>query len=179
MPIGSRFSEVLQAAAEGLEWAWDELYREYAPPMLRFLRSQGANDAEDLLGDCFVQIVRKLGDFTGDEAGFRTWVFLIARNRLVDQWRRGDRRPVVLSADPLAASGAQQVTVPGADAPTVADASLEDILGRLTADQRAVITLRFVDQFSLAETAQILGRTEGSVKLLQHRAIRTLRRELS
>ncbi len=178
MPIGSRFPEVLWAASEGLEWAWVELYQEFAPPLLRFLRSQGATDPEDLLGDCFAQIVRKIGDFHGDENGFRTWVFLIARSRLVDQWRRADRRPTILSADPLAASGAEMAT-PGADHAALAEADLAEILDRLTPDQRAVITLRFLDRFSLAETAEILGRSEGSVKLLQHRAIRTLRRQLT
>lgn len=179
MPIGSRFPEVLRAASDGVETAWSELYQEFAPQLLRFLRSQGASDPEDLLGDCFVQIVRKLADFSGDEAGFRTWIFLIARNRLVDEWRRTDRRPTVLRADPLASGPAPTAVVPAADEAAIAGAGLEEILGHLTPDQRAVISLRFVDRFSLAETAEILGRSEGSVKLLQHRAIRALRRDLT
>ncbi|HML50438.1 MAG TPA: RNA polymerase sigma factor [Propionicimonas sp.] len=179
MPIGPRFPEVLRAASDGVEGAWSELYREFAPQLLRFLRAQGATDPEDLLGDCFVQIVRKLGDFSGDETGFRTWVFLIARNRLVDEWRRADRRPTVLRADPLVAASTPATIVPGADEAAIGRAGLDEILGRLTPDQRAVISLRFVDRFSLAETAEILGRSEGSVKLLQHRAIRALRRDLA
>lgn len=178
MPIGPRFPQVLQAATEGLEWAWSELYREYAPALLRFLRSQGALDADDLLGDCFVQIVRNLGEFSGDEDGFRAWTYTVARSRLVDSWRRAGRQPVVPVADVSEVATMRTHDGDGPDAGVVADAGVEEILQRLTPDQRAVISLRFVDRFSLAETAEILGRSEGSVKLLQHRAIRALRKAL-
>jgi RNA polymerase sigma-70 factor, ECF subfamily len=178
MPIGSRFPQVLQAAVDGLEWAWAELYREYAPALLRFLRSQGAADPEDLLGDCFVQLLRNLADFSGDEAGFRAWTFTVARSRLIDSWRKAARHPVMPVADPSAEHGAARHVSGPADEGLLVDAGVAEILERLTPEQRAVITLRFVDRFSLAETAEILQRSEGSVKLLQHRAIRTLRREL-
>lgn len=177
MAIGARFPDVLNAATEGLEWAWTELYREFAPQLLRFLRSQGAAEPEDLLGDCFVQVLRHLKEFSGDEVGFRAWVFTIARSRLVDSWRRSGRSPVVLGTDSNADQDLDRCA-DSADTVLLQDAAVAEILGGLTADQRAVITLRFVDRFSLAETAEILGRSEGSVKLLQHRAIRTLRRAL-
>ncbi len=178
MAIGSRFPQVLQAAADGLEWAWAELYQEYAPPLLRFLRSQGAADPEDLLGDCFVQIVTHLGEFAGDEAGFRSWTFTIARSRLVDSWRRAGRRPVTPVADPTLVGRPAQHHTDAADAQLLQAGDVAEILAVLTPDQRAVVSLRFVDRFSLSETAEILGRSEGSVKLLQHRAIRALRRAL-
>lgn len=179
MAIGARFPEVLAAAREGLEWAWSELYREYAPQLLRFLRSQGAGDPEDLLGDCFVQLVRHLDQFKGDEAGFRAWAFTIARSRLVDHWRKSARQPVVLSADPEADAGRPPESTGPADQGLLSRLAVAEILDFLTADQRAVIELRFIDKFSLAETAEILQRSEGSVKLLQHRAIKSLRRALS
>jgi RNA polymerase sigma-70 factor (ECF subfamily) len=177
MPIGARFPQVLQAATDGLEWAWVELYREFAPPLLRFLRSQGAMEPEDLLGECFVQIVRNAPNFLGDEAGFRAWTFTIARSRLADSWRRAGRRPVVPVADP--SEHGTEETVAGPEEALLTDAGVQEILNQLSADQRAVITLRFVDRFSLAETAEILGRSEGAVKLLQHRAIKALRKLLS
>jgi RNA polymerase sigma-70 factor (ECF subfamily) len=175
MPIGARFPQVLQAAVDGLEWAWVELYREFAPPVLRFLRSQGATEPEDLLAECFVQIVRNVATFSGDEAGFRAWTFTIARSRLADSWRRAGRRPVVPVADP---TDHGEETVSGPEEAMMGDVAIAEILDRLTPDQRAVISLRFVDRFSLAETAEILGRSEGAVKLLQHRAIKALRKAL-
>lgn len=177
MAIGSRFPQVLLAATDGVEWAWAELYREYAPPLLRFLCSQGAADPEDLLGDCFVQIVRNLPEFSGDEDGFRAWTYTIARSRLVDSWRRAGRQRVDPVADLADVVDAQPRSgVPGIDDELMTQSAMREILFRLTPDQRAVVTLRFVDRFSVAETAEILGRSEGSVKLLQHRAIRALRR---
>lgn len=175
MPIGARFPQVLEAATDGLEWAWVELYREFSPPVLRFLRSQGAAEPEDLLAECFVQIVRNLPTFTGDEAGFRAWTFMIARSRLTDSWRRAGRRPVVPVADPAEHT---DEAVGGPEEELMSDVAIAEILNTLTPDQRAVIALRFVDRFSLAETAEILGRSEGAVKLLQHRAIKALRKAL-
>jgi RNA polymerase sigma-70 factor, ECF subfamily len=179
MAIGARFPQVLQAATDGLEWAWSELYREYAPPLLRFLRSQGAADPEDLLGDCFVQLLRNLDGFTGDEAGFRAWTFRVARSRLIDSWRKASRHPVTPVEDPSMVGRAAPEMSAAADEALLHDVSVEAILNLLTGEQRAVVTLRFIDRFSLAETAEILGRSEGSVKLLQHRAIKSLRRKLS
>ncbi len=81
---------------------------------------------------------------------------------------------MVLTAEPADFVPAGQFVAPGADAGVLEKAGLEAILDQLTTDQRAVISLRFIDRFSLGETAEILGRSVGSVKLLQHRAVRSL-----
>lgn len=177
MPLGERFPEVLAAAAGGAEWAWAEVYRDLAPGLLRFLTGQGAADPEDCLGEVFVQIVRQLGGFHGDEPAFRTWAFTIARSRLIDAWRKDQRRPakagedVSVAADRLAPAPAQEPA-------TLQRAAVEEILSTLSPDQRAVLMLRYVHQFSSEETAAIIGKPEGTVRVLQHRALRTLRRTL-
>src|SRR5688572_21347639 len=90
MPLGADFPGVLAAAQAGEERAWAEL----SGPLRRSLRARGAREPDDLVGEVFVQLARRLGRFRGDEAALRGWVFLIARNRLVDELRRGRRRPV-------------------------------------------------------------------------------------
>lgn len=175
MPIGARFPEVLSAAADGADWAWAELYRELAGSVLAFLRSQAAPDPEDLLGECFVHLVRGLPTFEGTEADFRAWVFTIARSRLVDAWRAAGRRPSIPVAD-LAELPPNISAAEAADAALVGRVSVEAVLDRLNADQRMVLVLRVVQGFPLRDTARIMGRTEGSVKLLQHRALTNLRR---
>jgi RNA polymerase sigma-70 factor (ECF subfamily) len=175
--IGDRFPNVLSAAVEGADWAWAELYRDLAPTLLRFLTTQGAPDPEDVLAECFIHVVRQLPAFSGDEAGFRAWTFTIARSRLVDAWRAGGRRPV-------RATGTVEETIDrtvlhaSADAHLVAHESVMGVLSTLTPDQRAVIVLRVLDQFSVEETAQIIGKSAGAVKVLQSRAIASLRRTL-
>jgi len=177
MPIGPRFPEVLSAASEGADWAWAELYRDLSPPLLRYLASQGAAEPEDCLGECFVHMVRRLYAFVGDEAAFRTWAFTIARSRLVDSWRSSGRRPVRPTGNVSETLDLFQQH-PAADGALVQREAVREVLDLLTPDQRSVLLLRVLDQFSVAETAAIIGKSEGAVKVLQNRALKTLRRYL-
>ncbi len=177
MAIGERFPLVLTAAAEGADWAWAELYRDLAPSLLRFLTSQGAADPEDCLGESFIQVVRHMSTFEGGETEFRTWVFRIARNRLIDTWRRDKRRPSRSDEEvEIAADRVQQHSDP--EPHSLQRAAVEEILAVLTPDQRAVLLLRYLHNFSIEETAAIVDKTEGAVRVLQHRAVKTLRRNL-
>ncbi len=178
MVLDARFSEVLSAAAEGADWAWAELYREAAPPLLRFLTAQGARDPEDLLGEVFIDIVRNLGSFSGGEREFRAWTYRIARNRHVDAIRTARRRPVISSRE-LDDGPDDESRDPAPGAALFEQEAVNAILDTLTADQRAVLLLRFVHQFSAEETAGILGRSSGAIRVLQHRAIQSLRRSLA
>jgi len=72
-----------------------DLYRQLAPAVLGYVRSQGAAEPEDLLGEIFLQVVRDIGRFRGDEAALRRWVFTIAHHRLIDARRRSQRRPAM------------------------------------------------------------------------------------
>jgi len=177
MTIGPRFPQVLSAASEGADWAWAELYRDVSPALLRYLRSQGAIDPEDCLGECFVHMVRRLTAFTGDEAAFRAWAFTIARSRMVDSWRSAGRRPVRPTGNVAETLDLSQHT-PGPDSGLEQREAVRAVLDLLTADQRSVLLLRVLDQFSVAETAAIMGRSEGAVKVLQNRALAALRRRL-
>jgi len=177
MPLGPRFPQVLSSAAEGADWAWAELYRDLSPALLRYLTSQGAVDPEDCLGECFVHMVRRLPAFIGDEAAFRAWAFTIARSRLVDSWRNAGRRPVRPTGDVQETLDLYRHQ-PGADGGLEQREAVRAVLDLLTADQRSVLLLRVLDQFSVAETAAIMGKSEGAVKVMQNRALTTLRRLL-
>lgn len=174
MPIGDRFPQVLAAARAGADWAWAELYEAYAPHLLRFIAGQGAHEPEDCLGECFVQLVRNLPRFSGDEPAFRAWLFLLARNRVVDEWRAARRRPAAPSGDAVTA---RTVAEP-ADAGIAARGAVADLLTTLAPDQRAVVVLRVLEGFSVAETARILRRSAGAIRVLQHRALKKLRTAL-
>jgi RNA polymerase sigma-70 factor (ECF subfamily) len=177
MAIGPRFAQVLSSASEGADWAWTEIYREFSPALLRFLSSQGAADPEDCLGECFVHMVRRLPAFTGDEVAFRAWAFTIARSRLVDSWRSAGRRPVRATGTVVETLDLFQHH-PGPGGRLEQHEAVQEVLDLLTPDQRSVLLLRVLDQFSVAETAAIIGKSEGAVKVLQNRALKTLRRRL-
>lgn len=174
----SDFQTVLAAARLGEEWAWTYVYQEYSPAVLRYLRGHGAREADDLLGEVFVQVVRNVGSFTGAERDFRAWVFMIARNRLVDEWRRNGRT----SADPVP----HEVLLAHAGAGNAEDDALRRlgnadvlrILDQLTADQRDVLYLRFFAQLTVDEVAQVMGKRSGAIKQLQARGLAAIRREM-
>ena len=94
MSLGHTFDGVLAGARARAEWAWAELYRDVAPSLLAYLRAQKAPDPEDLAGEVFLQLVRDLDSFQGGEREFRSWLFTVAHNRLLDERRRATRRPV-------------------------------------------------------------------------------------
>jgi RNA polymerase sigma factor (sigma-70 family) len=171
------FDGVLASAQQAQEWAWSEIYRWIAPQLGGYFRVRGVGDPHDLVGEVFLQIARNLGTFEGDVEGFRSWVFMIAHNRLSNERRRMGRRPLTLMSDvgPVDASLAHS-------AEDEALAGLDDVihplLQDLTADQRSVVALRIISGFSVEETAQIMQKSVGSVKQLQRRALESLRRQV-
>jgi RNA polymerase sigma-70 factor (ECF subfamily) len=123
-----------------------------------------------VLSEVFLQVARSLPRFRGDDDDLRRWVFTIARNRAIDDRRRGRSRPS-RADDP----------VPDAPAPPAAppvDPDLVAALAQLTPDQREVVVLRFVADLSLEEVAAITKRSDGAVKSMQHRALEQLARIL-
>ncbi|MBI5231418.1 MAG: sigma-70 family RNA polymerase sigma factor [Coriobacteriales bacterium] len=179
LTIGPNFSTVLQAARLGAEWAWVEIYRDLSPTVLRYLRAHGAADPEDVLGETFVHVVRRLADFKGDETGFRAWVFTIARSRLLDCWRQSERRPLDHVAPESLVECLAAENTEGEAMRRLAQDRVRATLDRLTPDQRDVIFLRIIAGLSIDEVARALGKKSGAVKSLQKRGLTAIRREIS
>lgn len=174
------FDRTLAAARSGAEWAWRDLYRSLAPGVLGFLRARGAPDAEDVAGEVFIQVVRDLGRFEGDWAGFRAWVYSIARNRMIDARRRVRRRAEQPVAEP-ADEASDGDSIGELDQDAFARIGLERvtaILAELSADQRDVLLLRVIGDFSIEEVARVIGKRTGAVKQLQRRGLAAARNHL-
>jgi RNA polymerase sigma-70 factor (ECF subfamily) len=178
--IGPEFDSVLDAAKTGAEWAWGVLYRDLAGQVLGYLRSQGASEPEDRLGDVFLQLARNISTFDGDEAAFRSWVFMIAHHRVVDEHRwRSRRREHPTAPNEVIEAGAEAAR--GADEEAIGNLTTEHIhalLGRLSANQREVLTLRIIAGLTVPEIAVILRKRAGAVKALQRRGLNALRRTM-
>lgn len=172
------FGGVLAAAQEAAEWAWTEIYEWLAPPLGGYFRLRGISDPDDLVGEVFVQLARNLGSFRGDVDGFRSWVFMIAHNRLSNERRRLGRRPLELAADVEPIDRRQSSSAEAVALVSMEDQRVGEMLAGLTDDQRDVVALRVVAGFSLAETAEITGRSIGSVKQLQRRGLEALRQHV-
>jgi RNA polymerase sigma-70 factor (ECF subfamily) len=163
------FRSVLAAARMGEEAAWERIYRSLAGSVIGYLRARGAADPEDLAGEAFLQIVRDLDRFAGDERDFRAWAFTIVHRRLIDDRRRRARRPAVADGPvPEVAAG---------DVRADASARLEraavlDVLAGLPVDQRTVLLLRILGDMTIEEIASAVGKRPGAVKALQRRGLR-------
>lgn len=178
MTLGHSFTDILAAAQAGAEWPWTAIYRELAPPMIGYLRARGAPEPNDLASEVFLQLVRDLPRFEGDERDFRAWVFTIAHRRLLDDHRYRSRRPVEPAPDELFASE------PGGDAEEEALQELSaervrGILGRLSPDQQSVLLLRILGDLTVEEVARVLEKPPGAVKALQRRGLMAVRQELA
>lgn len=176
MPLGEGFATTLEAARLGAEWAWGALYDDLAPAVTGYLRARGAPDPDDLTGEVFLQIVRDLRSFAGDEREFRAWVFTITHHRLLDDRRYRQRRPVEPVENPEVGSDAEDPE--GAALTSAAMAGVRTALGRLSPDQRDVLLLRLFGRLTVAEVALVVGKRPGAVKALQRRGLASLRRHL-
>lgn len=170
---------VLAAAVAGAGWAFERIYSLLSPAVHGYLRSQGIDDPAGATNDVFLRVFRGLAGFEGTPAGFRSWVFTIAHHLVVDRRRFASRRPKEVAAVRLPEPAT--TSAPDPQDVVVATDGLDRLLGvldLLTADQRDVLLLRFVADLSLEEVAEAQGRTVGSVKALQHRALASVRRIL-
>lgn len=180
MSLGPSFAPALEAAREGAPWAFEAIYRDLAPAVFGYLRGQGAAEPEDLASEVFVGIVRSLERFDGDERAFRTWVFSIAHRRLVDERRRLSRS-LEEPTDPAEMSGLSSGALVGdveEEALEMLGSGVRRAMKALSSDQRAVLLLRILADLSVAEVASILGKSQGAVKTLQRRGLRSLVRQL-
>jgi RNA polymerase sigma-70 factor (ECF subfamily) len=177
--LREQFPRILAAACAGGDSAWRELYEAIAPQLTRYLRARGVPEPDDVVGETFVKVVRYIDGFEGDEAAFRTWIFTIGRNLVVDDLRKRARRPVdVVSDDQIAAAAPHGDTEDDA-MQDLASAHVEEILRHLSVDQRDVLLLRILAGLTIAEIAQVVGKKEGAVKMLQARGLAAIRTKIS
>lgn len=163
---------VAVTSAGALRERVSELYDQLAPSVLGYFRAHGAAEPEDLVAEVFVHVTRDLPRFRGPQSSARSWVFAIARHRLVDDGRRRAVRPRVSGDSVPDDAGAVS------DSPSTLDPDLLYALQGLTSAQREVVVLRFVADLSLHDTARLVHRRVGAVKALQARGLAQLARAL-
>lgn len=161
-------------AAQRDRAAFAALYRRYIGRVYGycFYLLGDHHDAEDATERTFLAALGAIDGFRDDGASFRAWLFRIAHNELANSLRqRRRRRTTTLEDAPDPIDDADPARLVGA----AEDAGLlRSAVARLSDDRRQVVVLRFVDGLSAREIGVVLGRSEGAVRVLQHRALRDL-----
>ncbi len=170
---------MLAAAQAGGGWAFERLWRSLAPAVRGYLASQGVRDSDDVTSDVFLGVFRNLGDFSGDEPAFRSWVFTIAHRRLQDSRRQAARRPATESLEHETHLGTSVAAAERGALERMATERVVEFCGRLVPDQRDVLLLRLVAGMTVDEVAEVLGRSRGAVKALQRRGLGALHKIIS
>lgn len=171
----------LRLAIKGDEACFGDLWRALNPRLERFLYAQGAMGdppASDVASETWLQVVRDLPRFKGDFSDFRSWVYQIARNRMVDAARAKTRRPkATVDIDEMDRwATLEDLAVGVTDRAQIADIITK--IRSLPAAQSEVLMLRIVADLSVEETAAAMKKTSNAVRVLVHRALTTLREEL-
>jgi RNA polymerase sigma-70 factor (ECF subfamily) len=168
------FDAVLSAAQRGDDWAVSVLYKDVRPRLARFLEVREPRAAEDIESEVWLAVAQGLVRFSGGEEQFRAWVFSIARRRLADFRRTAIRRatfPVpVEDLDRPDGAGPEAIVLEDLSA----EAAAEFVIATLPTEQAEVVLLRVLGGLGVAEVAEILGKRPGTVRVLQHRALRRL-----
>lgn len=164
----------MQRAQGGDEHAFRDLYRAVHPGLLRYLRVLvGDQDADDVASETWLQLVRDLGSFRGDDQAFRAWSARIGRNRALDHLRHHQRRPAVPAP-------AEELDRPGgADPADVAETTISTdaalaLIASLPPDQAEAVMLRAVLGLDAVAAGKVLGKRAGAVRTAAHRGLKKL-----
>jgi RNA polymerase sigma-70 factor (ECF subfamily) len=167
--------ELVRRAQQFDNDAIHKLYEKYFPKIYNyaFMQMGDVQAAEDLASDVMLKMIESINKYTFRGLPFGAWVFRIARNRLIDLHRRRKRRGEVDLSETLSTALAN----PQALAERALErGQLQIALKHLTEEQRQVIVLKFIEGFDNRSVGRIMGRSEGAIKSLQHRALGALRR---
>jgi len=171
----SRLIALVELARQGDSDAFGMLYDHYQGSVYRFLfyRTRSSTLAEDLTSETFFRALRNMQNFRWQGKDFGAWLMTIARNLATDHFKAGRTRLEMATED----MGVHDDATEGPEHAVLASLTNEVLLKSLTelpTEQRDCLVMRFLQGMSIAETAAVLGRSEGAVKQLQLRGVRNL-----
>jgi RNA polymerase sigma-70 factor, ECF subfamily len=172
-------AELVRAAQAGDPSCFGQLYERYFDKVYGYLSFKlgSAADAEDLTEQVFLKALESLGGYKWTGVPFQAWLFRIAHNLMVDALRRKGRRPSQPLDEALPVVDERRGVDPEAALEeSVTREGLIEAVSRLTELQRQVIAYKFAGGLANAEVAQLMGKSEGAVKALQHAALTSLQR---
>jgi RNA polymerase sigma-70 factor (ECF subfamily) len=170
---------LVERAQGGNRDALEELYLIHFDRIYSYLHLSVGNrhDAEDLTTQTFVRMLEAIGRFRWREVPFSAWLFRIAHNLAMDHFRANRR--VQTEEKVPEPQGAEESSAEDQALHSLGRAGMLELIEGLSSEQRQVLTLKFLYGFANAEVATILGKSEGAVKSLQHRALASLQKQVA
>ncbi len=166
-------------AQQGDNAAFGELYDRYVDVVFRYVlfRVGDRNLAEDVTSETFLRALRRISTVSYQGRDVGAWFVTIARNLVLDHVKSSRYRLEVTTAEISETPAGIGAATGGPEHEVLAAATRTELMrcvAKLNPDQQECIVLRFLQGLSVAETATIMGRNEGAIKALQHRAVRRL-----
>jgi RNA polymerase sigma-70 factor (ECF subfamily) len=167
--------ELVAKAQDGDGEAFGQLYDRYVDTVYRFIYFR-VNDralAEDFTSETFLRALRRISTISYQGRDIGAWFVTIARNIILDHVKSARHRLEVTTGDTI--EGDDRAPSPEAAVlDSLASQRLMAAVRQLGDEQRECVMLRFIQGFSVSETAQVMGKNDGAIKALQHRAVRKL-----
>lgn len=172
--------EVLAVRARSDREVFGILYERHVRRIYNYVyyRTGSTADAEDLTARTFFQALNNLHRYQVQGVPFSAWLFRIAHN-LVANWHRDTGRHRATSTDGIVEVASDGITPHQSAEAAEEQRELHRTIRRLAPDRQQLLVLKYVEQMSTEEIAQVMGRSEGAVKALLHRTIKSLRDEMS
>jgi RNA polymerase sigma-70 factor (ECF subfamily) len=169
--------EQVRLAQEGSAHAFALLYDRYVDQIFAYVyhRVGHRQTAEDLVGDVFLRALRRISTFKWQGVDFGAWLMTIARNRVHDHFKSARFR-LESSVDEVFDTPVEHTPENPEQALLSADLTqqVHDAIRQLKGEQAEVLYLRFIQHLNVAETAAVMGKTDGAIKALQYRALKSL-----
>ena len=169
-------NELVEKAQSGDTEAFSQLYDIFFTPLYRYVYYRVSKDEyEDILEMVFMKMWTNLKKYKKTKSTFSSWVFRIAHNLVVDHYRSAGG---TVELSPAIEDQSKESQAPGMAERRLNNAILKQSLMRLKEDYQQILVLKFLDELKNDEIAMILGRSQNSLRILQFRALRALRKEM-
>jgi len=169
-------NELVSKAKQGDEDAFGLLYDSFAKRIFRYicLKIQNREEAEDILQEVFVKAYKGLANLNLDDLNFSAWLYRVTSNTINDHFRKRYRTPEALALDENFDVSSSVSVYKEMEIKSELE-GVKEAMDQLPLQYKQILELRFVQDFSINEIAQILKKNNLSVRLLQHRALKKIK----
>jgi len=166
-----KLKRLFEEAKDGSEEARDGIYKYFYSPLYRyfFMRTQSEDEAVDLTQTSFVKFYGNLDKLT-ETISLPSFIFTIARNTLIDYWRKRGTRNTITSDEVVMIEGEKQM-----EEKKELGLNFRDMIEKLSDEQKEALTLRYVEDLPAKDIAEIMGKSEEAIRQLLSRGIKALR----